>query len=366
MDQIRIVFLGTGAAAPTRDRNVSSLAVVLDGRVLLFDCGEGTQHQLARGPVRSGAIEAIFITHLHGDHLFGLPGLIATLGLNARSEPLTIYGPPGLARYLESIPYPGATYPIEVVEIFTDENAGANRETVAPLPPGEGGRAPGAWPGEVRESRAVLVTPLPAGEGGRALARPGEGRESRGNAREFRRAPGYRVYAAALHHSVPCLGYAIVEDDRPGVFDVTRARDLGVPEGPLFGRLQRGHDVVVDGRTIRSKDIVGRPRQGRRIVFCTDTRPCDAAIDLARGADLFVHEATYANDHAQEAVDRYHSTAAEAAQVAAAAQPRRLVLTHVSARYETDAPLLAEALPIFPNTEVASDFLVVPVLPAAE
>ena len=346
MDQIRIVFLGTGAAAPTRDRNVSSLAVVLDGRVLLFDCGEGTQHQLARGPVRSGAIEAIFITHLHGDHLFGLPGLIATLGLNARSEPLTIYGPPGLARYLESIPYPGATYPIEVVEIATNveiaanENAGANRETVTPLPPGEGGRA--------------------------LSARPGEGRESRGNARESRRAPGYRVYAAALHHSVPCLGYAIVEDDRPGFFDVTRARDLGVPEGPLFGRLQRGHDVVVDGRTIRSRDIVGRPRQGRRIVFCTDTRPCDAAIDLARDADVFVHEATYANDHAQEAVDRYHSTAAEAAQVAAAAQPRRLVLTHVSARYETDAPLLAEALPIFPNTEVASDLLVVPVLPAAE
>ncbi len=356
MDQIRIVFLGTGAAAPTRDRNVSSLAVVLDGRVLLFDCGEGTQHQLARGPVRSGAIEAIFITHLHGDHLFGLPGLIATLGLNARSEPLTIYGPPGLARYLESIPYPGATYPIEVVEIATNveiaanENAGANRETVTPLPPGEGGRAPGAWPGEGRESRAVLVTPLPPGKPSGAA----------------RRAPGYRVCAAALHHSVPCLGYAIVEDDRPGVFDVTRARDLGVPEGPLFGRLQRGHDVVVDGRTIRSKDIVGRPRQGRRIVFCTDTRPCDAAIDLARGADVFVHEATYANDHAQEAVDRYHSTAAEAAQVAAAAQPRRLVLTHVSARYETDAPLLAEALPIFPNTEVASDLLVVPVLPAAE
>ena len=329
MDQIRIVFLGTGAAAPTRDRNVSSLAVVLDGRVLLFDCGEGTQHQLARGPVRSGAIEAIFITHLHGDHLFGLPGLIATLGLNARSEPLTIYGPPGLARYLESIPYPGATYPIEVVEIATNveiaanENAGANRETVTPLPPGNHSAA-------------------------------------------ARRAPGYRVYAAALQHSVPCLGYAIVEDDRPGFFDVTRARDLGVPEGPLFGRLQRGHDVVVDGRTIRSRDIVGRPRQGRRIVFCTDTRPCDAAIDLARDADVFVHEATYANDHAQEAVDRYHSTAAEAAQVAAAAQPRRLVLTHVSARYETDAPLLAEALPIFPNTEVASDLLVVPVLPAAE
>jgi ribonuclease Z len=121
--------------------------------------------------------------------------------------------------------------------------------------------------------------------------------------------------------------------------------------------------VVVDGRTIRSRDVVGPTRKGRRIVLCTDTRPCDAAVDLARGADVFVHEATYANDHSQEAADRCHSTAAEAAQVAAAAQPRRLILTHVSARYETDAPLLAEALPIFPNTEVASDFLVFPVLP---
>ena len=298
MDQIRIVFLGTGAAAPTRQRNVSSVAVVLDGRVLLFDCGEGTQHQLMRSSVRSGAIEAVFITHLHGDHLFGLPGLIATLGLNARTAPLTIYGPPGLADFLDAIPYPGTTYDVEVVEI------GAPANSV-----------------------------------------------------EVRRGAGYRVFASLLQHSVPCFGYSIVEDDRAGAFDVEKARSRGVPEGPLFGRLQRGLDVTLGGRLVRSEEIVGPRRPGRRVAFCTDTRPCSAAEELARGADLLIHEATYANDHAQEALDRFHSTAEEAALVARDAAPRRLVLTHVSARYEDPEPLLADARPLFPATDVAYDLL---------
>jgi ribonuclease Z len=299
MDQIRLVFLGTGAAAPTRQRNVSSVAAVLDGRVLLFDCGEGTQHQLMRSSVRSGAIEAVFITHLHGDHIFGLPGLIATLGLNARTAPLTIYGPAGLSSFLDAIPYPGTTYDIEVVEIDCDD-----------------------------------TKPV-----------------------EIRNADGYRIFAALLEHSVPCFGYSIVEDDRPGAFDVETARSLGVPEGPLFGRLQRGHDVTVDGRVIRSREVVGLRRPGRRIAFCTDTRPCNAAADLGRDSDLFIHEATYANDHAREAVERFHSTAEEAARVARQAAPQRLILTHVSARYEEDGPLLADARPLFAATEVAHDLL---------
>lgn len=297
MDQIRIVFLGTGAAAPTRQRNVSSVAAVLDGSVLLFDCGEGTQHQLMRSAVRTGALEAIFVTHLHGDHLFGLPGLIATLGLNARSAPLTVYGPKGLRAFLEAIPYPGTTYDVEIFEIAPQKDV------------------------------------------------------------EVRRGPGYRVYASLLHHSVPCFGYLIVEEDRAGAFDVEAARALGVPEGPLFGRLQRGFDVEVGGRMVRSEEVVGPRRRGRRIAFCTDTRPCDAAVELARGADLFIHEATYANDHEREAVERFHSTAAEAARVAQEAAPQRLVLTHVSARYEDDRPLLDDARPIFPAVEVARDLL---------
>ncbi len=343
MDQIRIVFFGTGAAAPTRQRNVSSVAVVLDGRVLLFDCGEGAQHQMMRSSVHSGALEAVFITHLHGDHLYGLPGLIATLGLNARSSPLTIYGPAGLRAFLDAVPYPGTTYDVEVVEI------GARHEThrhmprlyVTPLPPGEGGASdPAAERSDAAGERA-----------------PGEGRANRTTPVEVRRGSGYRVFASPLHHSVPCFGYSIVEDDRAGAFDVDKARILGVPEGPLFGRLQRGLDVTVDGRVIRSEEVVGPRRPGRRIAFCTDTRPCDAAADLARGSDLFIHEATYAKDHAREAVDRFHSTAEEAAHVAREAAPRRLILTHVSARYEDDAPLLADARPIFPATDVAHDLV---------
>jgi len=293
MDQIRVVFLGTGAAAPTRTRNVSSLAVVLDGDVLVFDAGEGTQHQLMRSTLRPGSIEAIFITHLHGDHLFGLPGLLATLGLNGRDRPLRLIGPRGLHRFVSAIPYRGTPYEIVITE----------------------------------------------SSGGEVL-----------------RADGYRVIAAMLNHSVECLGYCVVEDDRAGTFDIAHARDLGVPAGPLYRRLQHGNDVTLDdGRVIRSSDVVGPPRRGRRIAFCTDTRPCDAAIELARDADLLIHEATYANDHANEARERFHATAEEAAHVAVAANARRLVLTHISARYDDTSVLQAEAAAIFSPVEIASD-----------
>ena len=293
MDQIRVVFLGTGAAAPTRTRNVSSLAIVLDGDVLLFDAGEGTQHQLMRSSVRPGSIEAVLITHLHGDHLFGLPGLLATLGLNGRDRPLGLIGPPGLGRFVAAIPYRGTPY-----EILITESTGG----------------------------------------------------------EVLRANGYRVAAAMLNHSVECLGYCVIEDDRAGMFDVARARELGVPAGPLYRQLQLGNDVALDdGRTIRSRDVVGPPRRGRRIAFCTDTRPCDAAIELARDADLLIHEATYANDHANEARERFHATAEEAARVASLANVRSLVLTHISARYDDTSTLQCEAAAIFPSTGVASD-----------
>jgi len=293
MDQIRVVFLGTGAAAPTRTRNVSSLAIVLDGDVLLFDAGEGTQHQLMRSTVRPGSIEAVLITHLHGDHLFGLPGLLATLGLNGRDRPLRLIGPPGLHHFVAAIPYRGTPY-----EILISESSGG----------------------------------------------------------EVLRANGYRVAAAMLNHSVECLGYCVIEDDRPGTFDVARAGELGVPAGPLYRQLQIGNDVTLaDGRTIHSSDVVGPPRRGRRIAFCTDTRPCDAAIELARDADLLIHEATYANDHANEARERFHSTAEEAARVAAAANVRRLVLTHISARYDEMSALRRESAAIFSHVEIASD-----------
>lgn len=290
MDSIRVVLLGTGAAAPTRTRNVSSLAIVLDGRTLVFDCGEGTQHQLQRSTVHSGSIEAVFITHLHGDHLFGLPGLLATLGLNGRTAPLALIGPARLQTFLEAVPYLGAPYDIRLYD-----------------PPV--------------------------------------------------RFDGFDVIAARVDHSVECYGYCLLEHDRTGTFDVARAKELGVPPGPLYGRLQRGEDVEIDGRTIRSAEVLGPPRRGRRIAFVTDTRPCQAAVELAQDADLLIHEATYANDHAADAHERFHSTAEEAARVAKAANVKRLLLTHISARYDDTSRLLEEARAVFPNTEVAEDLL---------
>jgi len=290
MDQIRIVFLGTSAGMPSRSRNVASVAVVMDGRVLLFDCGEGTQHQLMRSEhVRSGGIEAIFITHLHGDHLFGLPGLLGSLGLGGRREPLVVYGPHGIAAYLKSIPYFGMAYELSVVEI---------------------------------------------------------------EAGEVRRGHGYRVRAAPVVHHAPCFAYRVDEDERPGKFDADKARALGVPPGPLFGALQRGEDV--DG--VRSADVVGPSRPGRSVVYCTDTRPCESAVSLARDVDVLIHESTYDASLSAEAIARDHSTATEAATVARDANAGRLILTHISPRYESAEPLIAEARATFPNTDAASDF----------
>ncbi len=297
VDQIRVVFLGTSAGLPSRERNVASVTVILDGRVLLFDCGEGTQQQLLRSSVRTGAIEAIFITHLHGDHLYGLPGLLASASLSGRAIPLAVYGPAGLRDYLTSV---------------------------------------------IRTTRLRFTYDLQIFE----IESP-----------EIRRQDGYRVVAAPLEHTRLCFGFAVVEDDRPGVFDVDRACELGLPPGPLYGRLQRGEDVLFGDRLIRSADIVGPRRKGRRIAYCTDTRPCNNAVELARGADVLIHEATYGNDQAQEAVERGHATAEEAARIAADAVVGRLILTHISPRYEDPTALIVEARKLFPRTEVAADFM---------
>jgi ribonuclease Z len=297
MDQMRILFLGTSAGAPTRERNVACVGVVMDGVTLLFDCGEGTQQQLLRSSIRLGAIDVLFLTHLHGDHLYGLPGLISTLGLYGRTAPLEVYGPKGLAAYFEAV-----------------------RTTTYFNP---------AFDVTLREVRQGVV----------------------------HRGDGYRIEALPLVHAVECLGYAVIEDDRRGLFDVDRARELGVPEGPAFGRLQRGDDVTLpDGRIVKSHDVVGPTRPGRRIVYCTDTRPCDAAVTLAGGADILIHESTYADDMAAEAHERWHATARDAATIATRANARRLILTHISGRYRDTDAHLAEARSVFAETVVATDF----------
>jgi ribonuclease Z len=297
MDQVRLVFLGTSAGTPSRERNLPAVALVMDGRALLFDCGEGTQQQILRGSVRAGAVEAIFISHMHGDHLYGLPGLISTMSLHGRTEPLVVFGPERVAQYLRGV------Y-------------------------------------EASYAHTSFDLTIHAVSDGATIARD-----------------GFDVHVRLLDHTAPCLGYCVAEHDRPGAFDVERARSLGVPAGPLYRALQNGSDVTLDGgRVVRSAEVVGPRRAGRRIAYCTDTRPCRAAVELARGAEILVHEATYGADMQAEAGERGHSTAADAARVATEAGVRRLILTHISPRYTDASPLLAEARAIFPATELAADF----------
>lgn len=292
MDQLTIVPLGISAGSPTRERHVSSLAVVMDGRVALFDCGEGTQYQLMKAPFRWSRIEAIFISHLHGDHLYGLPGLLGTLTLHHHEEPITVYGPPPLREYLQSV--------IETSRLHLSYSL------------------------EIREIEDGVI----------------------------RHGDGYSIRARALDHSVPSFAFRIQEDDLPGSLDAEKARSLGVPDGPLLGHLKAGLDVTLpDGIEVSSRDVVGPARPGRSIVYCLDTRPCTAAVELSHDASVLIHEATYDHSCAREANERSHSTATEAAEIAARAGAHRLLLTHFSPRYLDVAPLVEEARRIFPATD---------------
>jgi ribonuclease Z len=301
---MQVTFLGTSAGVPTLARNVSAVALRLPERaeVWLFDCGEGTQHQLLRSDLKISRIARIFITHLHGDHVYGLLGLLASCGLAGHVERLNLYGPPGLRDYVESglehsllrLPFPIQIQTAEAGLLFDDGQ--------------------------------VTVSCLP------------------------------------LRHRVPSFGYRVEEHDRPGELDAERACELGVPVGPLLGLLKRGETVRLDdGRLIDGRELVGPPQQGRRLAYCTDTIYCDSAVTLAREVDLLIHEATFAQRDAELAAISGHSTAASAARVALEAGALQLALTHISSRYLPGAAigpdaLLAEARAIFPATLLADDF----------
>jgi len=293
---LKLLFLGTSAARPTVERSVSALAVVREGETLLFECGEGTQRQMMRYGVGFGLSE-VFFTHFHADHFLGVIGLVRTLGLQGRTDPMRFYGPKGAKRLLTSALNLGVErvpFEVEVVELEAD-----------------------------------------------AALRRSE----------------YEILTYAADHGSNALGYVLVEKDRLGKFDPALAKEAGVPEGPLWGRLQRGEAVALpDGRTVPPDAIVGPPRPGRKVVYSGDTRPCKATIEAAIGADVLVHEATFSLEEADRAKETDHSTAHEAAEVARMARARRLVLTHVSARYSRDAgPLLEEAQAVFAETVVARD-----------
>lgn len=296
---VKLVFLGTGSGKPTPQRGVSCVILVRDGHTLMFDCGEGSQIQLARSSVRPGGLEAVFLTHFHGDHVNGLPGFIGSLTLNQREHALDTIGPVGLKRWFAALRELNILWPSFPVNAIEVSESGV------------------VWSGD-----------------------------------------GFRVEARPLRHRIPTWGYLYVEDERPGRFDVEAARSLGVPAGPLFGKLQRGESVTLDdGTLIEPSRVLGPGRPGLRIAYCTDTSPCDGALELARDADVLIHEATYPAGEEKLAKSRGHSTAADAARCARDAGARFLVLTHISQKYQRTDVYLEGAREIFEDTIVAKDLL---------
>jgi ribonuclease Z len=298
---LTVTFLGTSAARPTVERNVSGLAIHREGETLLFECGEGTQRQMMRYGV-SFALSEIFFTHFHADHFLGVIGLIRTLGLQGRPEPLFLYGPKGAKKVLTTAMQLGVervSFPIEITEVRAGD---------------------------------TVTSPI---------------------ARD-----GYDICAFPTEHGGgPSLGYVLKEHVRRGRFDVEKAKAAGIPEGPLWGKLSKGETISLpNGPTFQPSDFVGAARPGRIVVFTGDTRPCAATVDAAQGADLLIHEATFGETERDRARDTGHSTAKEAAQVAHAAKVRRLVLSHVSARYSISAEeLVTEAREVFAAVSVAKD-----------
>jgi ribonuclease Z len=293
-----VVFLGTSGSMPTAKRALSATLVRRGGDRLLFDCAEGTQRQLLRSDVGLVELEEIYLTHFHADHYLGLPGMFKTFSLRGRELPLRIYGPRGLGELLSSLRriFGRLSYAVEGVEL---------------------------------ERGAVLER------------------------------AGYRIEAFAVEHGVTALGYSIVEDERPGRFDVETATALGVPDGPQRGRLQRGESVTLsDGCDVTPSQVLGPARPGRKLVLSGDTGPAGSVVDASAGADVLVHEATFLADERERARETSHSTAGEAALVAREAGVRMLALTHVSTRY-FGHQVVEEARELFPATEVPRDFDVI-------
>lgn len=300
---MELVFLGTSAAIPTVRRNVTSVCVQMERESLLVDAGEGTQMQILRSGIRRGRIDRILITHLHGDHFFGLIGLLTSYQLGKREEPLQVLGPPGLEEY------------IRFMKRLCQTDFGYEL-TVTELP-------------GITEPAVVLET------------------------------PEYAVWAAPLKHRLYTLGYRIREHDRPGRFDGERAEALGIPFGPERGILTRGEAVTLaNGRVIQPAEVVGPARPGRSITICTDTARCPMSVELARGSEVLVHEATFEPGDRHHARRTQHSTSLDAARVAAEAAVGHLFLSHISSRYMGDtAPLLRGVREVFGPTTLSKDFM---------
>ncbi|WP_416827137.1 ribonuclease Z [Ectobacillus polymachus] len=301
---MEFVFLGTGAGVPSKGRNVSAMALQLleeRGTTWLFDCGEATQHQVLYTSVRPRRIEKIFITHLHGDHIFGLPGLLGSRSFQGGEEPLTVYGPKGIKEYINIALLVSGThikYQLDIVELSED--------------------------GVVFEDEQFIVS------------------------------------TAHLSHGIECFGYRIVEKDIPGALLVDKLLQQGVKPGPIYKQLKEGQIVTLeDGTVLKGSDFIGAPHKGRILTILGDTRYCEAGIKLADHADVLIHEATLAADAEELAFSYFHSTTTQAATIAKLAGVKQLILTHISSRYQGEAvaKLLEEAREIFSSTEMAEDFM---------
>lgn len=296
---IDVIFLGTGGSLPTRERGLPSVALRRDGELILFDCGEGTQRQMMQTGLGFNRSTTILISHLHGDHILGIPGLLQTMASLARDKPLDMYGPQGLGAFLDLI-YRPLSFPAKF-ELRVKE-----------LKPGD---------------------------------------EVEGN--------DYLIRTSLAKHDIVCLAYSLTEKERPGRFHPETAKRLGVPEGPLWGDLQHGKSVRLDGRVVRPESVVDKPRLGLKIVYAIDTRPADSVRQLAKHADLLIHDGGFSEERRPKAQEYYHSTAREAAQVAKAASARRLALVHISAVTRDGSVLLKEARRVFRSTIVPKDFQVI-------
>jgi ribonuclease Z len=295
---MRVVFLGTAGSIPTAQRALPAIAVKRENELIIFDCGEGVQRQMIRARMGFHKKTKIFITHMHGDHVLGLPGVMQTMSLLNREKELEVYGPVGIEAFVEAMERTvqfALTFPITVNEIC---------EGIAC---------------EEKE---------------------------------------YRVQAVCADHVISALAYAFIERPRPGRFNEERAINLGVPKGPLWSKLQHGGNVKLsNGKIIRPDDVLGKQRSGRKLVYTGDTRPSRALLELSKDADLLIHEATLGDELKERAFEDGHSTPSQAAKIAKSARAKRLVLTHLSARYTTTDSLLKQAKKIFRNVEIAEDFM---------
>jgi ribonuclease Z len=300
MVDMQLVFLGTSSATPTLKRGLSSIALMRGGELLLFDAGEGMQRNFVKAGLGMNRKMKIFITHMHADHCVGLLGLLQTMGLQGREKSIAIYGEPRLEEFL--------------------------RENMRII--------------NFRLTFDVIVHKIE--EDGLVV-----------------KEKDYQVSCCQALHSVPSFAYCLEEFDRPGAFNVLEAKRLGIPEGNLYSKLQRGQDIVHQGEIIKANHIVGSPRKGRKIGISGDTRPTDKLASFFRECDVLVFESTYSRDKQEKAIENGHSTAAEAATIAQKAEVDKLLLTHFSARYDETSVLVKEASAIHYNVEAAEDLKVV-------